>query len=145
MTDLCVAHVPLFEGLSRTEQEGLAQFATSVRFAAGDVISDEHGASALLVVHSGTVEVSRIDGDGGEHALSVLGEGQFLGESSFLTGRPLAERVTALESSRICALRRADFARLVHQHPSIGMRMLQTLGERLDEPEQRPSAMDVTV
>ena len=145
--DLCVSRVPLFQGLDHAEQVGVAAFATPTRFAAGEDIGDGRGDPLLLVVHTGSVKVSRVDAEGREQVLRVLGPGQFLGESSFLTGRPFSDRITALEPASMCVFRHADFARLVNRHPSIGMRMLQAVSRRLDEAEHRLAAVisgDVT-
>lgn len=136
--DLCVARVPLFQGLSHTEQLGVASLARPRTLARGEVIhAPGDAASQLLVVHSGTVKITRVEANGHEHLARVLGPGDFVGETAFLTGRPPNHRATAVDASQLCVFRHEDLGRLVRAHPSIGLRMLQTVSSRLQETESR--------
>lgn len=136
--DLCVSRVPLFQGLSHEEQLQVADVArpTGVDrdeqvYAAGADVSQ------LMVVHTGRVKISRVTPDGHEQIVRVLGPGDFVGESSFLTGGRPDHFATALEPGSMCVFRHADLGRLVQQHPSIGLRMLQGVSRRLEETEAR--------
>ena len=136
--DLCVAKVPLFQGLSHAEQISVAEVATPTSVDAGEQIyAAGSRTSQLLVVHTGTVKVSRIDAEGREQILRVLGPGEFIGESAFLTGQRPDHVATAVEPSSMCVFRHADLGRLVSAHPSIAVRMLQAVSERLTQTEAR--------
>lgn len=115
--DLCVAQVPLFQGLSHLDQVNVAEVAAPVMV------------------------------DGGEQILRVLGPGEFIGESAFLTGRRPDHFTTAVEPSSMCVFRHADLGRLVADHPSIALRMLQGVSHRLSQTETRLASVisgDVT-
>lgn len=136
--DLCVAQVPLFQGLNRDEQLQVARTARPAELAAGEQAYRAGATTApLMVVHTGAVKLSRIDAEGNEQILRVLGPGEFIGESAFLTGRRPDHFATGLEPGRMCVFRHADLERLVQAHPSIGLRMLQTMSRRLAETEAR--------
>lgn len=137
-SDLCVARVPLFQGLRHDDQVDVAGLARPVRAAAGEqVYGPTDGDSQLLVMHTGTVKISRVDVEGREQVLRVLGPGDFVGESAFLTGRQPDHFATALEPASMCAFRHADLGQLVAAHPSIGLRMLQDVSGRLQDSEAR--------
>ena len=146
--DLCVAKVPLFQGLSHAEQVNVAEVASPIAVDAGEQIYAAGSAtSQLMVVHTGAVKVSRIDADGREQILRVLGPGEFVGESAFLTGDRPDHFTTAVEASSMCVFRHADLGRLVAAHPSIAVRMLQAVSDRLAQIEARLAAVisgDVT-
>lgn len=136
--DLCVARVPLFQGLTYDEQLEVAHVARPTRvdrdeqvYAAGSDVSQ------LMVVHTGRVKISRVSVDGHEQIVRVLGPGDFVGESAFLTGARPDHLATALEPGSMCVFRHADLGRLVQEHPSIGLRMLEGVSRRLDETEAR--------
>ncbi|MGC0273583.1 Crp/Fnr family transcriptional regulator [Pseudactinotalea sp. Z1739] len=146
--DLCVVQVPLFHGLDYDDQVNVAEVATPTSVAAGEqVYAAGSDTSQLMVVHTGALKVSRIDAEGREQILRVLGPGEFVGESAFLTGARPDHFTTALEPSSMCVFRHADLGRLVAAHPSIGMRMLQEVSRRLAQTETRLASVisgDVT-
>lgn len=136
--DLCVARVPLFQGLTHAQQMEVAGFARSVRLdAVEQVYTAGSDVSQLLVVHTGQVKITRTSAAGHEQVIRVLGPGDFIGESSFLTGARPDHAAEALEHTQLCVFRHADLARLVEKHPSIGLRMLQGVSKRLGDTEAR--------
>lgn len=140
--DLCVSKVPLFAGLSHEDQVAVASLARPTRVEGDEsVYQAGSDSSQLMVVHSGAVKITRIDRDGREQILRVLGPGDFMGESAFLTGRRPHHFATALEPATMCVFRHADLSRLVREHPSVGQRMLEEVSRRLEETENRLTAV----
>lgn len=136
--DLCVARVPVFQGLSRDQQLDVATVARPMHFDRDEIVHVAGSeVSQLLVVHSGRLRISRSSADGREHLVRILGPGDFVGESAFLTGARPDHTVTAVEPTSLCVFRHADLGRLVRSHPSIALRMLQTVSTRLEETESR--------
>lgn len=146
--DLCVAQVPLFQGLSHEDQLAVAALATPIQLADGEMA---YGAGApisqLMVVHTGMVKVTRIDAAGREQLLRILGPGDFIGESAFLTGSPPTHFAIAAAPTSLCVFRHAALGGLVRDHPSIAVRMLQEISRRLSQVEERLASLlsgDVT-
>lgn len=136
--DLCVALVPLFQGLTHDEQLDVAEVARPTRVERGQrLYGAGSSVSQLMVVHTGSVKIARVTPEGHEQIVRVLGPGDFAGESSFVTGGRPDHDATALEEGSMCVFRHADLGRLVEQHPSIGLRMLQGVSRRLEETEAR--------
>lgn len=140
--DLCVARVPLFQALTHDEQVDVAELARPVRVTKGEHI---YGAgddiSQLMVVHTGQIKISRISADGQEQIIRVLGAGDFVGESAFLSGGRPDHFATALQAGSMCVFRHHDLGQLIREHPSIGLRMLQGVSRRLDATEERLAAV----
>lgn len=140
--DLCVARVPLFQGLTRTEQEQVASLARPTQVQRGErVYSAGDDVSWLMVVHTGRVKISRISAEGHEQIVRVVSAGDFVGESAFLTGARPDHFATALEPGNMCVFRHRDVAALIDRHPAIGWRMLRTISERLAETEARLASL----
>lgn len=141
-SELCVSLVPLFQGLSVSEQLEVARVARPSQFDRGQQLylagSD---VSQLMVMHTGRVKVSRTSPDGYEQIIRILGPGDFIGESAFLTGTTPDHAATAIENTELCVFRHEDLGKLVEQHASIGIRMLQSLSRRLGEAETRLAAV----
>lgn len=139
--ELCVARVPLFAPLSHEDQLDVASVARPVTVEKGDQIYAPGSRDAqLMVVHTGQVKISRVSVDGHEQIVRVLGPGDFVGESAFVTGARPDHFASALEDGSMCVFRHADLGRLVQEHPGVGMRMLQAVSRRLEETEQRLAA-----
>lgn len=140
--DLCVARVPLFQGLDRESQLQVARVARPTRVTKGEQLyAAGSDTSQLMVVHGGQVKLSRISADGHEQVVRVLGPGDFVGEGAFLHGGKPDHFATALAPGSMCVFRHADLDRLVKQHPSIGLRMLEGVSLRLREAEDRLAAV----
>lgn len=136
--ELCVARVPLFQGLTHAQQLEVAGFARQIGLSpAEQVYAAGSEMSQLMVVHTGNVKIARTNLAGQEHVIRVLGPGDFIGESAFLTGKRPDHAAIALERSELCVFHHADLSRLVKKHPSIGLRMLQGVSQRLDDTEAR--------
>lgn len=136
--DLCVSRVPLFQGLTHAQQVEVAGFARPVHLGATDQIyAAGSDMSQLMVVHTGQVKIFRTTAAGNEQVVRVLGPGDFIGESAFLTGARPDHSAEALVETQLCVFRHADLGRLVEKHPSIGLRMLQGVSRRLDDTEAR--------
>ena len=139
--DLCVARVPVFQGLTREQQFDVAEVARPTHVARDEIVyAAGADVSQLLVVHTGRLKITRSNADGSEHLVRVLEPGDFVGEASFLTGARPDHTVTALEPASLCVFRHRDLGRLVGAHPSIALRMLQELSARLEETETRLNA-----
>src|ERR1700744_1391075 len=79
----------MFPRLSDARVKKARRFGTLERWAAGEVMFRTGEASAgLRIILCGTVMLSRRDGLGNSHFWAELSEGQFLGETGQLTGRP---------------------------------------------------------
>lgn len=139
--ELCVARVPLFAPLSHEDQLDVASVARPVTVQRGEQIYAPGSREAqLMVVHTGRVKISRVSVEGNEQIVRVLGPGDFVGESAFVTGARPDHFASALEDGSMCVFRHEDLGRLVQEHPGVGMRMLQAVSRRLEETEQRLAA-----
>ena len=134
---LCVASVPLFAGLTHEEQVEVAQRAKPIKRSRGDVIHRPgDDLSQLLVVHRGSVRISHFTASGQERLFRVLEPGDFIGETSFVTGARPDNWAIALADVELCSFDHAELDGLVSQYPDIAVRMLRTVTERLDSAEQ---------
>lgn len=139
--DLCVSKVPLFQGLTFDEQLDVASVAHPTSLDRSEQLYSAGGdVSQLMVVHTGRIKIYRTSPDGHEQLVRVLGPGDFIGESTFLTGSAPDHSAVALEESELCVFRHGDLGSLIDKHSSIGLRMLQGVSQRLAEAESRLSA-----
>ena len=140
--DLCVARVPIFQGLTRQEQLHVADFVRPVCVHKGDIVcSPGQSVSRLLVIHSGQLKVSHTAANGQEQILRTVTDGDVVGERAFLTGHRPVDLVGALEDSRMCVFDHTDLSALLRDYPDVGLRMLRTLSDRLASVERLLAAI----
>lgn len=121
--------VPLFRGLSGKELDVVGQAITELPFGAGDVLIHE-GATAneMYIVIEGEFEVTKE----GEHVADV-GQGGVLGEMALLTHAHRHATVTAKTPARVLHVDGRQFANVLDEVPTIGVKMLPIVASRVIE------------
>lgn len=130
--------VPLFSDLSEGDLVRFAEVTREREYPRNSVIlfEDDPGDS-LYIVSSGQVKVVLIGEDGREVILSVLSDGDFFGEMSLIDDEPRSAHVIAMKDSLLLVLRRDDFQQQINQHPSIAVKLLKVLVQRLRRADDK--------
>lgn len=135
--ELCIARVPIFQGLTRDEQLEVAEFVRPMSVSKGDIVSAPgQSESRLYVMHTGQLKVSHTSANGQEQILRTVSEGEVVGERAFLTGHTPTDLVVALEDSQMCVFDHSNLSALLRTYPDISARMLRTLSDRLASVER---------
>lgn len=102
-----------------------------VSFRIGELIVTEgEPGDCGYIVYSGRCRVFKVGSTGKPVTLGSLGPGDFFGEQVLLTGRPRSASVRASEDSALFRLSRADFEKLVAQHPEVKDYLTRFLSDR---------------
>ena len=124
--------VPLFAGCSKAELRRLASIADEIDLRAGTVLTREgRTGHEFFVLIDGTVSVVKSG-----RKVAVLGAGDWLGEIALLTKAPRTATVTATSPLRTLVITDREFRRLVSEVPSIAMKVLGGVAERLSRTPQ---------
>jgi CRP-like cAMP-binding protein len=133
-TDL-LKRVPLFAGCSKDELRQLAAVADELDLGEGASLTKEGAAGReFLILVEGTADVTR-----GEDTIAQLGPGDWLGEIALITKSPRTATVTATSSVRILVITDRAFRQVVETTPSIAVKVLEKLGERIAGDQERTS------
>jgi CRP/FNR family transcriptional regulator, cyclic AMP receptor protein len=125
-TDL-LKQVPLFSGCSKAELEALALTADELDVREGTVLTREgKPGREFFVLVEGAVDVTR---EGTK--IAELGAGDWLGEIALLTESPRTATATATTPARILVVTDRAFRNVVEKMPSIALKVLATVAERL--------------
>ncbi len=123
---------PLLEDFTPAEADIFGAALVVVRARPGQVLVAEGDVGDwMLVVLSGTVDVTKRTPH--EHAtrLAVIKAGTAIGEMSMLDGKPRYASCTAIETVEAGVMGREAVARLIHDHPAIGAKLLIKLTQLL--------------
>lgn len=112
---------PLFEVLSDKEREALVREMELEQHDEGSVIlSEGDPGDSMYVISSGEVKVyTRATGKSGSVYLAKLGEGDFFGEVSVLTGKPRTATITASRPTELLRLDKEKLDNALAKHPGI--------------------------
>ena len=118
---------PLFSECSKSELAALATTADELDLREGAVLTREGTPGReFFVLIEGTVRVTR-----NGRKLAELGAGDWLGEIALLTESPRTATATATTPVRILVVTDRAFRQVVQKMPSIALKVLASVGERL--------------
>jgi CRP-like cAMP-binding protein len=124
--------VPLFAGCTKAELRQLARISDELELREGTVLTREgRSAHEFFVIVDGTVRVTK-----GGKKLADLGPGAWLGEIALLTRAERTATATATSSMHTLVMLDRDFRKVIEDMPSIAMKVLTSVGERLGQNAQ---------
>ena len=127
---------PLFEGLSDDERVALVRGLKLRTFEPGDVVLTEgETGSSLFLLTAGAVRIFVRNPAGSNRLLDDLGEGDFFGEISLLSGRPRSATVTAAALCEMLELDQAALAEIEVRYPRVSERLQSFSHERAASAE----------
>jgi CRP-like cAMP-binding protein len=119
--------VPLFAGCSKGELRKLASIADELDLREGTVLTREgRTGHEFFVLVDGTVRITK-----NNRKVAELGPGDWLGEIALLTKAPRTATATATSPVHALIIVDRDFRRVVNEIPSIAMKVLSCVAERL--------------
>jgi len=112
---------PLFEVLSDVEREAIVREMELETHDEGSVIINEGDpGTSMYLIASGEVKVyTRGAGSAGSLYLARLGEGDFFGEVSVLSGKPRTATITASQRTELLRLDKEKLDGVLSKHPGI--------------------------
>jgi CRP/FNR family cyclic AMP-dependent transcriptional regulator len=124
---------PLFSDCSKAELGALALTADELDLREGTVLTKEgRAAREFFVLIEGTVSVTQKG-----KQVAALGPGDWLGEVALLTDVPRTATVTATSPLRVLVLTDRAFRQAVKGMPTIALKVLDKVGERLGHDAHR--------
>jgi CRP-like cAMP-binding protein len=127
-----IAHIPLFQGLSRAQCEDLAMIVVDQTMKRGqEIFAEGDEGSGFYIVISGRVKICKLSPDGKEQILHIVSPGEPFGEAAVFAGEHFPAYAEALEESRVFFFPRLAFVNLIRKNPSLALNMLAVLSRRL--------------
>lgn len=119
--------VPLFQGCSKRDLGEIALVADELDLAEGrTIIREGERGREFFVIVEGTAKVTRRG-----RKLRELGPGDWAGEIALISAVPRTASVVATSPLRVLVVTDGAFGALLRRMPSIAVKVLATLGERL--------------
>jgi CRP/FNR family transcriptional regulator len=103
----------------------------------GTIITSPHMDQKILyLIKSGNVRLYKLSEGGKEFTIDILGTGHVFGEiGSFTTGSENMYAETR-EDSIICMIDKTQFEKIIHDRPSVSLKFIEMVSNRLKEVEE---------
>lgn len=133
-----LGRVPAFSALSTEELDRVAEVAVPRSFGPAEVVFREGDESdTCYVVWAGKARALREHTDGRAITLANFGPGDIFGELAMFDAEKRSATVETVEETEVIAILGGDMRRLLREHPEIAVKLLQALGRRLRETNER--------
>jgi voltage-gated potassium channel len=137
-----ISKVPLFRDATHDFHQEVVHHLNIHVYMPGDkVVKRGDRGDSMFFISRGNVAI--LDDDD-EHALAVLGEGSFFGETSLLTAQPRNATVKALEFCNIYSLDKLSFDLLLKKYPRFKKVLEETSVEREHGSQEHAPPTDDT-
>lgn len=125
-----LSRVPIFVPLSEDETSRLAHASTSRIYAPGEaIVRKGQEGNSMFVIIRGAVMVQIMDG-GAMKTVNNLGENDFFGEMSLLTGQPRSATVVAEKETEVLEIRKSAMKIILQSNPDLVKSIVEIIEER---------------
>jgi len=126
-----IERVPLFSSCDDMALHSFSMMLKPVVFNAGDEITScGSEGREFFIIETGQVEVMKIEGDGMEKSIVILGTGQTFSELSLLMTRKRRATVRAFSYCALYTMEKNDFCKVLMDRPEFADHLIQIASER---------------
>ena len=143
MDDL-IKDIVLFSGLEDKELENIENVMTIKTYPKNSmIVLEEEFGDTVYFVRSGTIKITRLNDEGKEVILALMGAGEFFGELAALDGEARSANALAQEECELYLLHRSDFIDLLKHNIKISFTLLSELAKRIRHSDQQIEALSL--
>ncbi|MCC4448122.1 Crp/Fnr family transcriptional regulator [Limosilactobacillus reuteri] len=129
--------VPLFTDLSNEGKKYLESLLHYKTFDKGDLIFSPDSQDELIIVVLGQMKVYKLNKDGKEHIIRIIGAGDYGGENYLFDLQNTTVYGIALTKTEVCILYKADFHKLLKIDHQVGQNLLKLNAKKSVELERQ--------
>ena len=107
------------------------------------ILEEEYG-DIVFIVSKGTVKVTRVNDEGKEVILSLMGIYDIVGELSIIDGEARSANVLAQEDCELYAITREDFLEILKNNFEISLSLMGELATRIRKSDQHIEALSLS-
>ena len=137
--------IPIFIDLDEQELEDVSESCTPRNYPKNSmIILEEEFGDIVFIIVAGTVKITRVNDEGKEVILSLLGPGEIFGEMAILDGEARSANALAQENCELIAIQRSEFLRLLRRNFKISFSLMGELAKRLRKSDQQIEALSLS-
>ena len=144
MSDYELNGINIFSDLSEKECQSLQSICKPRSYLKNSmIILEEEYGDLVFVVRSGTIKITRVNDEGKEVILALLGPGEMFGELAVLDGEARSANALAQENCELLAINKEDFLDILKNHSSVSYNVMCELAKRLRKSDQQIEALSL--
>ena len=136
--------VNIFSDLSESELVGIQDICTTRKYPKNSmIILEEEMGDVVFIVMSGTVKITRVNDEGKEVILAMLGSGEVFGEMAILDGESRSANALSQENCEVVTINREDFLNLLKTNNKVSLNLMTEFAIRLRKSDQQIEALSL--
>ena len=140
-----ISSVSIFEKLDDTVLEKISSLVSVREYPKGSmIILEEEFGDIVFIIKKGTVKITRVNDEGKEVILAMLGEMEVFGEMAIIDGESRSANALAQENCELLAISSEDFISLLKNHFSVSLGLMGELAKRLRKSDQHIEALSLS-
>lgn len=144
LNKLCMHKVPIFSTLDHEDIVKIASLIEHKDYKKGETIFNiGDKLDSIIIINEGSTKAVKYTPEGREQILYVFADGDFFGEQYLLTNQTATYTVEALQTVKVCKLTKSQFQQLLLNYPTMAIKIIEELGERMLRLENTMQSMGV--
>ena len=108
------------------------------------VILEEEFGDIVFIVMEGTVKITRVNDEGKEVILAMLGQYEIFGEMAIIDGEARSANALAQEDCKLVAISSEDFMTILKSNFSVSLALMGEMAKRLRKSDQHIEALSLS-
>ena len=137
--------VPIFAEIDQDSLIEVSKITTERSYPKGSmIILEEEYGDKLFIVQSGTVKITRVNDEGKEVILALLGSSEIFGEMAILDGESRSANVLAQETCSLLVISREDFINILKKNFKVSFALMSELAKKLRKSDLQIEALSLS-
>ena len=136
--------VNIFSDLPESELNNIQEICKTRKYPKNSmIILEEEMGDVVFIVMSGTVKITRVNDEGKEVILAMLGSGEVFGEMAILDGESRSANALSQENCEVVTINREDFLNLLKTNNKVSLNLMTEFAIRLRKSDQQIEALSL--
>ena len=124
--------ITLFKDFTPAELQSVHNLAKEHKYQRGEyVFMEGQEREAIYFIRRGLIKIFKVDEEGREHIVNILGKGEMFPHVGFFQDGPYPGTAQTLEPSHLIAIRCLQFDTLIVDNPGIARKVIRVMGEKI--------------
>lgn len=124
--------ISLCENMNDSEIKAIAEHCRVKKYKKKNVIFLESDPGNMLyLIYSGRLKITKLNEEGNEVILTILGDGDYFGEMSLLDDHDRNANAIAMDDVELLTITKNEFVNLLIHNPTLSLNLLKTFAIRL--------------
>ena len=137
--------VSIFSELDQDILDEVKKISTERKYPKGSmIILEEEYGDKLFIVKDGTVKITRVNDEGKEVILALLGSSEIFGEMAILDGESRSANVLAQENCVLVVISSEDFIRILKSNFKVSFGLMSELAKKIRKSDLQIEALSLS-